>query len=55
MEDYEKLKQMLVEQHEKILTLETEVKRLSYRVDKLEADSDKISDDMFDGGRIIRS
>jgi hypothetical protein len=55
MADNGKLEKMLIEQNEKNLILEAEIKRLSYRIDKLEADSNKSSDDLFDEGRMIRS
>jgi hypothetical protein len=55
MLDDEKLKQILNEQSIKIIELEEKVKLLSFRVDKLEANTAETVEDILDGGRVIRS
>jgi hypothetical protein len=55
MLDDEEFKQIINEQSIKISELEEKIKLLSFRVDKLEANTDETIDDILDGGRVIRS
>lgn len=54
MSDDKELKQIVIDLNERISKLEEEVKRLSFRVDKLEANPSGTIDDILDGGRMIR-
>ena len=50
MLDDEEFKQIINEQSIKISELEEKIKLLSFRVDKLEANTDETIDDILDGG-----
>ena len=54
MLDDKELKQIIIDQNERISKLEEEVKRLSFRVDKLEANPSGNIDNILDGGRMVR-
>ena len=54
MLDDKELKQIIIDQNERISKLEEEVKRLSFQVDKLEANPSGTIDNILDGGRMVR-